>query len=231
MEAAVPRLLEGPLPAASVHEPSSTLSKQIFTEALAKNDGEHVLFTAGGGGSGKSEAFSIAKDALNLGDTGLIFDSTLSSVNSAVKKIDEALATGAPVTILYTHRPVEKAFEFAMKRKRVVPLEVLARTHVNAADTIRALTEHYKDNPNVSISVVNNSGSLSEIKLGSLDDVSHYDYNQGVRRLNEQAKEAATNGTISEKTLKALGLQPETAGGNREVQGGEQGQGLAGPDQ
>ena len=229
-----PAYAADPSLAAAVHEPSSQLAKAIFTEALRRNAGAPVVFTAGGGGSGKTEAMSVAQALLGgPQEGGLIYDSTLSSFESAVRRIDEALASGSEVDIVYTNREVGDAFEFAMGRPRVVPVPVLARAHVGAAETIRQLADHYADNPQVQISVVNNLGEIDDINLGSLADVPTYEYNEVERRLYELAGRAKETNRISESRYAALtapaGGAPEVGAGG--LQEGEQGQDLGGLDE
>lgn len=233
-----PVFVADPSLAAAVHEPSSELSKKIFTEMLRRNAGRPVVFTAGGGGSGKSEAMPIAMAVAGLSEPGLTFDSTLSSAKSAIKKIDEALASGAPVEIVYTNRPVDLAFRFAMSRSRVVPLTVLAHAHVGASNTIRALDEHYRSNPNVVIRVINNLGDLEDMHEGRIADVPKYDYNQVERNLHDIAEQALAEGTIPPERYRALSgregtargsVEQAAAGGDREVQAGQQGQDLGRP--
>ena len=204
----------------------------LYAKALKQNAGKPVIFTAGGGGSGKSEAMPTALAAAGRSaKDGIVFDSTLSSFESAVKKIDQALASGAPVDIVYTNRHVEDAFKFAMTRKRVVPIKVLAQAHVSALDTIRRLVEHYRGNPKVLIHIVNNYESKAQIAPGTIDDVFKYDYNDVVRRLYEIAKSALESGAISAERYARL-VQEDHAGksgrGYREVQPGKQGEDLGG---
>lgn len=224
-----PQFAADPKLAAAVHEPSSFLSKLIFAEALRRNEGNPVVFTAGGGGSGKTEAMPIALATTGKGSDGLVFDSTLSSFQSAVKKIDSALASGSPVGIIYTNRHIDGAFQFAMGRDRVVPAKTLATAHVGASDTIRALAEHYKGNPNVEILVVNNHGDRAAMHIGSIEDVFKYEYNQVERRLYDLAKQALDSGAITRERYEALIRQDhegKAGGGYREVQQGQPGQDL-----
>lgn len=211
--------------AAAVHEPSSYLSKLIFTQALKENKGKPVLFTAGGGGSGKSEAGDMARSILGVKEGGLVFDSTLSSLKSATKKIDEARASGAPVDIIYTNRQVNDAFKFAMGRDRVVPISVLAKAHAEASETIRKLQEHYKDDPEVQITVINNHGKKEDMHLGKLDDVFKYDYNEIERGLYDLAKQANETGTITADKYETL-TRRTGEGSSQGIPGEEQGQDL-----
>ncbi len=212
-----------------VHEPSSVLAKKIFTEALRRNAGKPVVFTAGGGGSGKTETLSAATN----GETPLVYDSTLSAFSSAKARIDEALASGAPVQIVYANRPVEAAFAFAMQRDRVVPLTVLAKAHIGASDTLRAVAKHYADNPNVAVQIVNNLEHKTEIVRGSIEDVPEYVYADVERSLHGLAEKALADGTISAEkyaalTVPAAGGQ-NASGRDRSLQQGQRQQDLAGP--
>jgi soluble lytic murein transglycosylase-like protein len=221
-----PEFVRDPSLARAVHEPSSYLSKQIYAEALKRNEGKPVVFTAGGGGSGKTEAMPHAMRAAGLAGDPLTFDSTLSGFKSAVDKIDQARASGAKVVIVYTNRGVEDAFEFAMQRKRVVPISVLAKAHVGSSDTLRQLADHYKDAPDVAIHVVNNLTSLDQMHIAPIDNVFKYRYNDVERRLYEIAKQALDEGRISRTRYEDLaagnGGKPE--GGTRAVQEGQPGE-------
>lgn len=214
--------------APAVHEPSSELSKAIYARALEQNPGAPVLFTAGGGGSGKSESLPYARSILGVSDQGVVFDSTLSSFGSAVKKIQTALDSGSHVDILYTNRHVSDAFDFAMKRDRVVPLTEVAAAHVGAADTIRRLAEHYRNDPRVEIQVVNNFGNPPKMTLGDVADVPKYVYNQIEGRLYEQANEALRSGRLSAERFAAF-TQGARGEGAQGVAGREPGQDLGRP--
>jgi hypothetical protein len=221
-----PAFAKDPSLANAVHEPSSMLSKILFSKALKDNDGKPVTFTAGGGGSGKSEAMDVARDTFGLSKDNLVMDSTLSNFDSAKKRIDQARASGAPVDILYTNRPADKAFQFAMGRDRVVPLETLAAAHVGASDTIRQLAEHYKDDPGVEIRIVNNQGELSQMHVGKLEDVPKYDYNKVKGDLYDLANKAKENGDIDDAKYQAITTRAGSGGGAGEIQGKTQGQDL-----
>lgn len=227
-----PEYLKDPSLAAAVHEPSSYMAKQIYAEALVLNNGRPVVFTAGGGGSGRSEAMPIALAAAGLEPGGMVFDSTLSAFDSAVKKIDQARASGSPVHIVYTNRGVEDAFRFAMPRDRVVPISVLAKAHVGAADTIRQLNAHYKGATDVKIVPVDNLSDISSMKVGSIDNIFKYSYTDVERKLYEIAKQALKEGRITPERYKQLegsGRGKKGRGSAREVQAGQPGEDLGRP--
>lgn len=174
------RFANDPTLAAAVHEPSSRLAKLIFTYYLkAKaNAGDHdpVVFTAGGSGSGKSTTMKGSLKALRAKPNALLYDSVLSNPASAKARIDEALATQkGDVGIAYTNADIAKALFFNGTRERSVSIDTLMNAHVGASDTLRELAEHYKDNPRVKFSVVNNRGTIDQIAPGTIDDVPKYE--------------------------------------------------------
>jgi uncharacterized protein len=212
-----------------VHEPSSLLSKMIFTAALkdkaARGDTSPTLFTAGGSGSGKSEAMDVAIQALGLPDDGLTFDSTLSNTKSAIKKIDEALDTApGPVSIVYTNSPIEKAFAFNAIRKRAVQGGTLEHAHLGASKTIRELAQHYADNPRVKINILNNQGHLGDIHVGTIDDVPSYDPDVIKSSLQRVAKKLLDDGRIKQDRYEYLTGSGQGGGGGEEVRGQASGQ-------
>ena len=165
--------------AAAVHEPSSLLSKVLFSKELdakaASGDTSPTILTAGGSGSGKSEAMPIVLKAIGAQKGGLVFDSVLGNFNSARSKIDEALRkTKGDVVIAYTNRKLEDAFRSNAKRKRTVLTKTLVNAHVSASNNIRKLAESYADNPRVKIHVINNLGGTADICQGKLEDVPTY---------------------------------------------------------
>ncbi len=187
--------------AAVVHEASSSLAKKVFTRVLEMSPDAPVIFSAGGGGSGKTEALN--RVGRHLPDA-IIYDSTLSSEKSAIAKIEQALDAGHRVMIFYTNTPVEQAFRFSLGRKRAVPIRALAEGHAGAAEVIRALAKRYDGDPRVAIEVVNNFGGPGEIGPGRIDDVPRYTYNDLVRRLHETASQALASGTISPSRFSLL---------------------------
>jgi hypothetical protein len=202
--------------AAAVHEPSSELSKVIWRNALKEKgdagDTSPTLFTAGGSGSGKSEAMKVAKSLVGAKDDALTFDSVLGNFKSATDKIQEALdLTKGPVDIIYTNAPIETATFLNLKRDRTVRMKTLMDAHIKASANIKALQEHYKDNPRVRISIINNQGAgLENMVEGKLSDVPTYSI-EGMREriLNYATKVVAENKIFNgPKKLKML-LQGE----------------------
>lgn len=199
--------------AAAVHEPSSYLSKVIWNKALADKkaagDNSPVLFTAGGSGSGKSEAMHMAKDILGTGDDPLTFDSVLGNFDKSVKKIEEALnGQDGPVDIVYTNASLDLAVFLNLKRGRTVRLDTQLDAHIAASNNIRKLAEHYKGNKRVNITVVNNnSGEPPFLTEGTIKQVPTYnDKAEMKKRAISFAEKVVAEGRIpeGEKKLKML---------------------------
>ena len=192
--------------AAAVHEPSSYLSKVLWKNALeekaAKGDTSPTLFTAGGSGSGKSEAMEIAKSLVGAEKDALTFDSVLGNFKSAVEKIQQAIdITKGNIDIIYTNAPIETATKLNLKRGRTVRMKTLMDAHIKASSNIKALQEKYKDNPRVKITVVNNLGEPEDMHKGELSDVPTYEI-EGMRdRVINHAKKLVAEGQITEKEI------------------------------
>jgi 8-oxo-dGTP pyrophosphatase MutT (NUDIX family) len=190
--------------APAVHEPSSMLSKLIFRQALIDKDKagdtSPTVFTAGGSGSGKSEAMNLATKIAGVDKDGLVFDSTMSNAQSGIKKIQEALdLSGAPVAVVYTNSPVEKAFRFNAKRARAVPASVLAHAHMGASKSIQEIAKHFEGNPRVKITVVNNFDGKTGFTAGTLADVPAYNGAEVKERLAGAAKSMLDDGEITQE--------------------------------
>ena len=221
-----PDFADDPSLAGAVHKTSSDLSQKIYTRLLESHPDAPVILTAGGGGSGKSEAMPIAlrHAGMDAGNT-IVFDSTLSKFKSAVQRINEALDGGHKVTIVYTNTHVDKASDFAFTRERVVGIPVLARAHVDASNVLRSLVVKYQDNPNFKVHVINNHGDIKDMHVGTVDNVFNYEYDQVERNLYEKAKRQRSEGRINENVFKTLvrGIEPENEGSGGLVQGEKQG--------
>ena len=196
--------------AAAVHEPSSYLSKVIWNQALKekkeRGDTSPVLFTAGGSGSGKSEAGELAKAIIGAKEDPLTFDSVLGNFDKSTKKIDEALqAQDGKIDIVYTNAPLELAVLLNMKRSRTVKLDTQIEAHFAASENIRKLAEHYKNNDRVKITVVNNTGDPPDLAEGSLADVPTYNDRESIRkRLVSHAEHLVKNNLIKDKDGKLI---------------------------
>jgi hypothetical protein len=166
------------------------------------------MFTAGGSGSGKSEAMGLAKKELGLKEDSLTFDSVLGDFDKSTKKIQEALdGQKGNIDIVYTNAPLELATQLNLKRDRTVRLDVLVDAHIKASENIKKLAKHYEGNERINISVVNNTGDPPDLAVGRLSDVYTYRDREAIKkRLIKHAKQLVKEGKIpdGERKLKML---------------------------
>lgn len=220
---------------ADVHEPASAFAKRYYGEKLAEapKDGEQpeVLFMGGGTGAGKTRTVeSLLGNEKNKSQ--LVYDTNMNKFNSAKEKIDQALAAGKKVTILYVYRePVDALVNGALKRAtnqeakfgsgRTVPLTEHASTHVGSRETIEKLEEHYRGNAHVSIQVIDNSQGKGNAKLSSLDKIPKVSSEGLHERLNDALNKEYDNGNISQRTYDGFRKQPQEVRTEPSAGGGE----------
>lgn len=214
---------------AAVHEPASWFVKQLYRQKLAESPGGAVVtFTAGGTGAGKTTAVESVPSVKAIVDrSALVYDTNMNTLDSSVSKIEQALAAGKTVVIVYVHRdPVEAlvkgALPLAMRMGRTVPLAEHAKTHEGAARTVIQLAQRYANHERVVFRVVDNTrgkGKAVESDL-SLPDGAEY---TGLREKLRQALEAErAAGRISDAVYRGT-VHSEVEGGSGSVRrpGGE----------
>lgn len=167
------------------HEPASEFAKGYYKHLLAdpSTKDNPVLITAGGTGAGKTSALKkdLMHNGVNPNDYAAIVDTNLTSLGSAVSRIEPALSSGRPVKIQFVYRDPVEAFENgviprAAKEGRAVTAADHANTHAGSIDTIKQLADKYKDNPNVDIQIIDNSrghGLSKPVTLDFLHDKSY----------------------------------------------------------
>ena len=197
---------------ANVHEPASALVKQIYANKLAQpaKPNATVLFTGGGTGAGKSTALEDTFPALSK-EAEMIYDTNLNKFSSAKDKIDQALDAGRNVNIVYVYRdPVESLTQGALSRAermkrdlgsgRTVPLKEQLNTHVGVSEVIPKLMERYKDNPNVSIGVINNTFGKGNAKASTLEELPTFKPEEMSVKLRDALENELKTGKISKET-------------------------------
>lgn len=192
----------------AVHEPASELVKKMYAQKLAEAPAPGqkpvVVFTAGGTGAGKSTAIAaLSESSAALRSAQIIYDTNLNTLKSSVEKIEQALAAGKSVRVMYVARDpiqalVKGALPRAMRMGRTVPLIEHARTHAGSAKVVRELAQYYKEDPRVDIQVIDNSGGKGHVKLGSIDRVAAPEYDGLVGELHAALEAERQAGTISE---------------------------------
>lgn len=196
---------------AAVHEPASWLVQQMYArklkEAPAPGQGAKVLFTAGGTGAGKSTGLRLLGDL----DQQIIYDTNMNRLAGAVKKIDQALAAGKTVDVVYTWRdPVEAltqgALPRAMRMGRTVPIEAHADTHVGGSKTIKELARKYEKDSRVGFAVIDNSRGKDNAALSNMDVIPDLEYDRVVGDLYAALEAERQANRISEAVYRGTAL-------------------------
>ena len=182
--------------AARIHRAASDLSKELFAQALARPVAQGrdpmAVFTAGGGGSGKSTAI---RQLLGEGRADVTLDGTLSKLERARQQVQAALDSGRDVQIRYVYRSPAKAAQGAIERAiasgRPVPVDVLAQAHANAPRVVKALAREYAGHEKVQVFAIHNDGdSIADARLMRVEEIPDVD-EQDARRQFERAVDAA----------------------------------------
>jgi len=196
--------------AAAFQEPSSYLSKRMFTKSL-ENTGNKVIFTSGGSGTGKSSALNnLSEYKKEIKDSASIFDSNLSSELSAKKKFLETINAGKMPVIYYTYREIDDAFVNGIVKRmktnaaemgRLVPNKVIAKNHI---DSWRIAKEF--DDLGYKVKYVDNSLGKDKSKLVLRKEletkIKYPSIEELTKRLNNRAKELYNEGKITKEQYK-----------------------------
>ena len=213
-----------------VHEPSSSLAKAVYEDALARPvERGAVLFLAGGGGAGKTSA----KDAV-LGEIAqqadMVVDGTFSNLESSARKIEQALRSGRQADVAFVYAPARKAWQQVEQRRmrngRRVPFAAFKKAHDEALVNVMRLRERFARDARVSFTFVDNSGTLNDVAVVPWDVVlrkatiaGSVDASTAARLTREIEDETAqTIGGIAARGSRGGGRAPGETGG-----GGSQG--------
>ncbi len=212
----------GPDKSAAYHEAASAYAKDYYKKLLADESTKDkpVLITAGGAGAGKSSGLQLASKETpgGLDRYAAINDTNLANMASADSRIQPALDSGRKVRILYTYRDPTEAFvngniPRAARTGRVVPIEPHADTHIGSLQTIQQLAEKYKDNPNVSIKIVDNSRGKGNETFAPVDFLKNKQYNKDelIATLRKELDNAKNRNQVSQEAYQTyLGLDSGT---------------------
>lgn len=210
-----------------VHEASSAFIKRLYAEKLREEPAagleRRVLFTAGGTGAGKSTGLSLlGPEASNA---GIIYDTNMNSLASSIDKIDQALAAGWPVRVVYTWRdPIEALVQGALPRAermgRTVPIDKHIETHVNARRTMDALVQHYAEDPRVAIFAVDNSRGKHNAQATALENIPQVNEVGLYDQAYAETEAAFRRGDIGQATLDGtVGRRADGAQGSAAARG------------
>jgi hypothetical protein len=196
---------------ANVHEPASAFVKQLYAQKLAQQapEGTSVLFTGGGTGAGKTSSLAAYPDLRKNAE--MIYDTNMNKLESAQKKIDQALEAGRKVDLVYTYRdPVEALVEGSLKRAmrmkeelgsgRTVPLAEHIKTHIGSRKVIGELQDIYGENPNVRIGMIDNRYGKDNPKVAyTLDELPQFDAKKLEKDLRNALEEQYKSGKIDKE--------------------------------
>lgn len=150
---------------AAVHEASSVVSKRAYNELTTNGPNKHVSFYAGGSGSGKTSSIEGLFPGIRE-KSDAIMDGNLSSYDKALKQVNQLLASGSSVDIVYVYRTPEEAWEGVIGRMlynksemgRLVPMSTFLNNQEGSYRTIQSMFRDGLDKVNgVKISIVDNS--------------------------------------------------------------------------
>lgn len=226
---------------AAVHQPASAFSRYLYEQALKETpaEGQHneVLFTAGGTGAGKSTAINTSPEFKNSADEAqIVYDTNLAGYGSSKEKIDQALAAGKDVQILYVLRDpqdslVNGVIPRAADNGRAVPLDAHVDAHVKSLETIKKLIGDYANDPHVDITVLDNNNGKGNPSILPIEDLHKISYNADEIRNNGQQtlEDLHNSGKLSDSIYQGItgkqGVSPESttasADGNQQPQVGQ----------
>ncbi len=194
----------------AVQEPASEFIDRFYVQKLSRPTPQgfesRVLILGGGGGSGKSSGRATMGAVSDKSE--IVYDTTLSNIETAQEKVGKALAAGREVVITYTARDPIQAFYGVLKRAieqesklgtgRTVPLTVFARQHPDARANIEKLAEIYADNPKVKILGIDNTVGMGNAKIVPVAGIPKFDYTGLEEKLYEILRQERQAGRISE---------------------------------
>jgi hypothetical protein len=147
----------------AAHPAAAWIRDELFRRKLREEDAQRrdtVVFTAGGNAAGKSTALEFTGAHR---EARAVLDSTFSNPEHARKLVNQVLAAGKRVVILYVRRPLDDAIRGMLDRAadqgRVVTIEQMIRSDRGAAETMQSLWREFHRNPRVAMRFVQNSSA------------------------------------------------------------------------
>lgn len=195
--------------ASEVHEAVGNFIDKLYAKRIEEIGPNGVVaFMAGGGGAGKSSVQRFLGDRLNAAD--IVYDGTMSSYDSAKRRVQLALDAGHGVLISYVYRDPSEAvkngvFPRAMKTGRTVPVAALVKGHAGSSEAIRKLQETFGDDPAFEIVAIDNSRGPNKAEVAPLASIPRVNVEGLKERLidvtNEEYEAGRISGIISRTTL------------------------------
>ena len=158
------------LKVAAVAEPARALVKEAFRRALyEKPPGSRFLFLGGGEGSGRiAAAKGVDSTKSRFDEAAVVYDSSMGlDFQNTERRIEEALAHGHPVDLVFVWCPVEKAVRNAVSEAihgsgKTMPMDDIAQDHFHAPRNFRALADKYAGRKDVTVPVIDSSGEAAK---------------------------------------------------------------------
>jgi len=179
-----------------------------------------VFFTAGGAGVGKTTSIRADGELSRAVQAAeIVYDTTLAGLSGAVSRINQGLAAGRMVSIVFVYRdPIDSVVDGVLLRAqltgRTAPLDGLVRSHLASVETILKIASQYENDRRVAIAIIDNRGGLGKAKPADLDFVKamarRYTYDDLKAQLSQALKEAYEKGKsggkngISEAIYRAI---------------------------
>jgi hypothetical protein len=139
----------------------------------------------------------------------------MNTYDSAKKKIDQAIAAGKRINIVYVARdPADAMTHGALPRAerqreefgsgRTVPLADHIGTHLGSIETVKRLAKEYEGDPDVKIQIIDNSLGKGNAQLRDVAWLNNLSYNDVESRVSAALEEAYVNGKISAETYRGF---------------------------
>lgn len=182
-----------------VQAPSSEFARALFDRRLSETQGQDGIWILTGGGTASGKSAGVSGEVEDLAD--LVYDGTMKDFDKTDRMVSAAADSGKKVRLVYVDRDPDKAlplyFNRARDEGRTVPLDVFVDSHRGARDTIRRLSEKYADDPRVDIQIWSNQGREGEQKIIDISELSDFDADEIMPRLERMVDEEYEQGKIS----------------------------------
>lgn len=177
-------------------------------EAPGPGQTNDVVLTSGGTGSGKTSAVE-GNDARQKAQ--IVYDTNLSNLDVAKRRINQALSAGKDVTIMHVYREPGEAYENGVipralgSEGRPVTVANHARTHADSNAVVRQLAREYADDPRVHILAVDNSHGHGNQRLIPMDQVPSLEHHPTRELAQSKLDDAFRSGRLPENLYRASG--------------------------
>lgn len=178
------------------HQVAGRIVNELFDDRFHDPEIKNIIFAAGMPASGKTTGLKLYPE---VDKNALVFDSTLGSAR-APERVRQAVDTGKPVTVLYTWvdfpQAVQRMIQRAKTADRITPADNVAASYPQSMKNFLSLADEFKNNKNVTFSVVDNSGSRDSAHV--VDNPEQF--------LEDKLNDTPDTATLTETAREAPGL-------------------------